>query len=547
MHKILSLLVLFVFSVSFAQETDMPKGDLSSPRNAIFLFYSNSTNTEDREPDYAKAARIMHGLRGEEAIEKVKKLRKIIDGKGLKIVYKNIPDAKNYRDTLLDIERSNRYVLFPNRLPEVYLQQIGSKWLISDKTIAQIDEIYSDVFPYDNIEIKRFIPEWGHFKLTKLLQVWQVLGFIITLILAYILGFLVRWIVIGVMSKIEKYLVNYTTDRIHKTIIKVSKPITFIIIIFLIERTLPVLDLDVSVSSFLFTGFDFANIVFWISVLMTFISLSVEFYTEYASTTHSQLDDQLAPVISNVLKIIVIIFGILQVLTVIGVNPTSVLAGASIGGLAVALSAQDTVKNLLGSFMIFLDKPFHIGDWIEAGTVTGTVEEVGFRSSRIRAADTSVFYIPNNQLAELVINNKGARSYRRYTTQVGIRYDTPPELMQTFIEGVRQIIIKHPNIRNDAYNVEFTNFGDSSLDILINVYFIALDWNSEQSSKHILHMAILKLANQMGVSFAFPSSTLMVEQFPEKTSFDMQYDLDPDRLSSIVDDILKDMSKGHNR
>ena len=94
--------------------------------------------------------------------------------------------------------------------------------------------------------------------------------------------------------------------------------------------------------------------------------------------------------------------------------------------------------------MIFLDKPFQIGDWIVGGGVEGTVEEVGFRSSRIRAADTSIFTIPNSKLSEIVINNKGLRKYRRYKTVLGIRYDTPPELIEAFVKGVRQIIEVHP-------------------------------------------------------------------------------------------------------
>ena len=166
--------------------------------------------------------------------------------------------------------------------------------------------------------------------------------------------------------------------------------------------------------------------------------------------------------------------------------------------------------------MIFVDKPFHIGDWIEAGEVVGTVETVGFRSTTVRAADTSVYQIPNSALSEMVVNNKGLRAYRRYTTNLGVRYDTPPELIDAFVVGVRKIIEFHPDTRDEAFNVEFNGFGDSALLIMVNVYFTVLDWNKEQASKHSLHMAILKLAAELGVEFAFPSTTVMIEQFPEK-------------------------------
>jgi MscS family membrane protein len=189
--------------------------------------------------------------------------------------------------------------------------------------------------------------------------------------------------------------------------------------------------------------------------------------------------------------------------------------------------------------MIFLDKPFRIGDWIEAGEVVGTVETVGFRSTTVRAADTSVYQIPNSTLSEMVVNNKGLRAFRRYTTHLGVRYDTPPELIEAFITGVRKIIELHPATRDDAFNVEFSGFGDSALLILVNVYFTALDWNEEQASKHSIHMAILKLAAELGVEFAFPSTTVMIEQFPEKKGLDVQYNIDDKKIQQIIDNTGK--------
>jgi MscS family membrane protein len=211
--------------------------------------------------------------------------------------------------------------------------------------------------------------------------------------------------------------------------------------------------------------------------------------------------------------------------------------------LAVALASQDTVKNLIGTIMIFVDKPFHIGDWIEADTVVGTVEEVGFRSTRIRAADTSIFQIPNSKLAEIVINNKGLRLYRRYKTNLGLRYDTPPELIEAFVQGVKEIIIAHPETRTESYNVEFTGFGDSALLIMVNVYFKSLEWGTEQSSKHRLHIAIVKLAKALGVEFAFPSSTIMIEQFPDKNSIDLKYNTDQDQISVAISKTLSNFDK----
>ena len=277
--------------------------------------------------------------------------------------------------------------------------------------------------------------------------------------------------------------------------------------------------------------------VFWIYVFLKLVKVVMDIYADYAESTHGKLDDQLVPILYNFLKGLVLFLGLLKLLTLFGVEPVTVIAGASIGGIAVALASQDTVKNFIGTIMIFVDKPFHIGDWIEAGIVAGTVESVGFRSTTVRAADTSVYQIPNSTLSEMVVNNKGLRAYRRYTTTLGLRYDTPPELIDAFVKGVRKIIELHPATRDDAFNVEFSGFGDSSLEILLNVYFVQLGWNEEQASKHSLHIAILKLAAEIGVDFAFPSTTVMIEQFPEKKNIAVDYNIEEDRIKNIIENL----------
>ena len=265
-------------------------------------------------------------------------------------------------------------------------------------------------------------------------------------------------------------------------------------------------------------------------------------YEEFTERTQSRLDDQLVPILNNFLKGLVLVFGLFKVLRLFGVDTTTLVAGATIGGLAFALASQDTVKNLIGTIMIFLDKPFHIDDWIEAGEISGTVEQVGFRSTIVRAADTSIYQVPNSKLSEIVINNKGLRLFRRYNTNLGVRYDTPPILIEAFVKGIREIIIAHPETRSDSYNVEFTGFGDSALLIMVNVYFKSLVWGVEQSSKHRLHMAIIKLAKELGVEFAFPSTTVTIEQFPEKKSLSLKYNTDQETIDATVAKIVADFT-----
>jgi MscS family membrane protein len=184
------------------------------------------------------------------------------------------------------------------------------------------------------------------------------------------------------------------------------------------------------------------------------------------------LDDQLVPLVRKTLKAFVIVVGSLFILKYgLRVDIVPYLTGLSIGGLAFALAAQDTIKNFFGSIMIFIDKPFQVGDWITSGEVDGTVEEVGFRSTRVRTFRNSLVYIPNGKIADATIDNHGLRKYRRFYTNITITYETPPELIEVFVDGLREIVRKHPKTRKDFYNIYLNNLASYSLEVMFYVFF----------------------------------------------------------------------------
>ena len=488
------------------------------------------------EPE--KAAKTIYGLPEKQAIDKAVKIKKVLDGKGLYVDFSKIPTDPNYNDTIGYVKQY-RYVLFPERLPEVYVEKIGSKWYYSPQTVNVIDEIYSEVFPWYVQKIQALVPKIGHKKIVGI-EYWQLIMIVILIVISFLLYGLIKAIAYFVLQKTQYKITHSSSDEIKKVLKKLAHPISLLGVVWFLEKVIPSLQFGIEINKWIFLFLNIVSTVFWIYVFLKLVQVVMRIYAEFTERTHSKLDDQLVPILHNFLTGLVFFLGLLKLLTLFGVNFTTVIAGASIGGLAVALASQDTVKNLIGTFMIFLDKPFHIGDWIEAENVVGTVEEVGFRSTRIRAADTSVFQIPNSKLSEITINNKGLRKFRRYKTNVGLRYDTPPELIEAFVNGVRKIIIAHPETKSESYNVEFTGFGDSALLIMINVYFKSLDWGVEQSSKHRLHIAIIKLAKALGVDFAFPSSTLIIEQFPEKQPIQLKYQTDIESIRNAIDSVIKD-------
>ena len=533
MRKLFYLLFLVSF-ISNAQK-DSVGVDLSNPHATLYthLYFLQSDSYEPK-----KAAKTILGLSEKEAVKKVIRIKKILDGKGLFVDFDVVPKDPNFKDSV-GLSSIQKYTPFPQRMPEISVEKIGEKWYYSAETTTKTDALYSAVFPWYVQKIQDIVPEIGHKKIMGL-EYWQLFMAVIFVLLGVVLFYIFKRIIFYLLNFIQHRLTKSTDISFDAYLKKLARPISLLLAISFIKKVVPSLQFSLETNTWAFLFIDIAEVVFWTYVFLNLVHVVMKVYSSFTAKTHSKLDDQLAPILHNFFTGLVIIIGILRLISLFGVDTGTILAGATIGGLAVALASQDTVKNLIGTIMIFIDKPFHIEDWIEAGEVSGTVEKVGFRSTSVRAADTSVYQIPNSKLSEIVINNKGLRLFRRYNTNLGVRYDTPPELIEAFVKGLREIVIAHPETRSDSYNVEFTGFGDSALLIMVNVYFKSLAWGTEQSSKHRLHMAIVKLAKELGVDFAFPSSTLMIENFPEKKGFNPKYNIDAASINVSIAKILED-------
>ncbi|WP_299016218.1 mechanosensitive ion channel family protein [uncultured Polaribacter sp.] len=539
MKNILFLLLFApILVIAQNQEQDSIKVDLSNPHATIYthLFFLQSDSYEPK-----KAAKTIYGISEKKAIDKAIKIKQILDGKGLFVDVNRVPTNPQYKDST-GYSAYSRYVLFPQRMPQVYVERINGKWYYSAETVAKTESMYREVFPWYVQKLQKIIPVSGHKKFLGV-ELWQFIALLILLILTYLLFLIAKKIAFSILLKIQHQITKNTNLEVNKVIKKLAHPISLLVTVAFLDKFFPSLQFNLEINKFVFLALNIAKTIFWIYVFLKLVQVVMRIYAEFTERTHGRLDDQLVPILHSFLTGIVIVVGIFRVLLLFGVNATTMLAGATIGGLAVALASQDTVKNLIGTIMIFIDKPFHIEDWIEAGEVVGTVEKVGFRSTSVRAADTSVYKIPNSKLSEIVINNKGLRLFRRYSTNLGLRYDTPPELIEAFVKGVREIIIAHPETRSDSYNVEFTGFGDSALLVMVNVYFKSLAWGAEQSSKHRLHIAIVKLAAALGVDFAFPSTTVTIEQFPDKQNLSPKYNTEKTRIDNAITKVLGEFTQ----
>ena len=253
---------------------------------------------------------------------------------------------------------------------------------------------------------------------------------------------------------------------------------------------------------------------FWI--LLRIIDFIAHVFKYKALFSLSKSDDQMVPFIKELSKIITVIFAFFVILgTVFNLNVATIIAGLGIGGIAVALAAQDSLQNLLGSFTIFADKPFLVGDLVRIDKFEGTVEKVGFRSTVIRTLDKTLVIIPNKKMVDSPLENLSLRNLRRVKFKIGLRYDTSAEVIRKICEEVQKVVNDHP-VTNEDTLVTFDSFGDSILNIQV-LYFISIvDYNDYMRIRQDLNYKIMAIVKVNGADFAFPSQTVFHDYVAEK-------------------------------
>jgi len=330
-----------------------------------------------------------------------------------------------------------------------------------------------------------------------------------TISLSILLGsFILVKILYWIFSNILKKITSKTKTSLDDILIeKLEKPITYLV--FIIGYWIAVHQLKIAENILLnLEKVAYIALVFVITSIVSRIvdAIITEVMMPMTDKTESEFDDQLIPVVRKGLRAIIWIVGIIVGLDNIGFDITAMIAGLGVGGLALALAAQDSVKNLFAGIMIFLDKPFKMKDRIQIDGFDGIVEEVGLRSTRIRTLDGRIVTIPNSSFTDNSVLNVTSQPAMKVKLNLGLTYDTDEKGMQRGIDILKEIISDNSNLVTDNYSVGFKDFGDFSLGILF-IYYVKPDahWLDAPST---INMEILKRFNAEGLEFAFPTQTI---------------------------------------
>lgn len=217
------------------------------------------------------------------------------------------------------------------------------------------------------------------------------------------------------------------------------------------------------------------------------------------------------PLIKKTLGTLVVVFGVLMAVKSVGVDVGAVLAGLGIGGLAIAIAAQDTIANLFGSFVVVIDRPFKLGEFVRIGSYLGLVEDIGMRSTRLRSLDKSLVVIPNKTVAAEPVTNLSRFIQRRVEQVIGLTYETSPEQMEAMVGEIRRIILDEPEVDPSSVMVYFRDYSASSLDIWVVYVVKDPDFPKHMALRQRINLAIMRAVATRGLSFAYPTQTLYFE------------------------------------
>ncbi len=338
---------------------------------------------------------------------------------------------------------------------------------------------------------------------------WRILALFGIILVAFLIGKIARYLFKKSGDKFEteeRFVAATTLHSIGKSAVFLSVSFGITISLAVLElQSKKIADLADTVGAILLT-IGVGYFVYWLS------DVPSVWFTKMAKGTESKLDDMMAPVLRKSLRVSVVILVLVQIAQILSDRPiTSIIAGLGIGGLAIALAAQDSIKNFFGSIVLFVDKPFEIGDRVVIDGHDSTVEIVGFRSTKIRTLDGHLVTVPNGELANKTIQNIGKRPYIKRVANITITYDTRPEKIDRALEILKEILNSHEGMHADLPpRIFFDEFNPDSLNIVVFYWYHPPDYWKYMAFSERFNKEVFRRFNEEGIEFAFPTQTLYV-------------------------------------
>jgi MscS family membrane protein len=337
------------------------------------------------------------------------------------------------------------------------------------------------------------------------LELWQWTGLLLLVFLAGVLS----WFVAGIGRRILRPLAARTDTSLDDRILEATLAPARLLLavgVFAVGSGF----LELSPQAFTVLGrIEVALVVIavaWIG--LRGVDIGVGSIREHLKRNERRAALAILPMGGRSSKVFLIVIAVLVMIQNLGFNVTGLIAGLGIGGLAVALAAQKSIANLFGGVTLIADQPIQVGDFCKFGDRTGTVEEIGLRSTRVRTLDRTLVTIPNAEFAEVQLENYAARDRIRIHAMIGLRYETSPDQLRHVLAEMRKLLIAHPMVSESPARVRFIGFGPHSLDLELFAYVKTGVWDDFLKVREDIFLRIMDIVRDSGTSFAFPSQTL---------------------------------------
>jgi MscS family membrane protein len=395
---------------------------------------------------------------------------------------------------------------YSDRSVDILLQLVPREdgihiWKFSNRTVAEIPSLYGQ-FGYQPFEEKlsKIFPD-----ITFLgWQLWQWFIFLICAGLAVLAARVLTWLG-GTLLHLKD------TGMRRQTAKFVLGPLRILLFFIFLHLGIQMIGPSSTIRSISQAGTFWTIAVAW--TLARLVDLLVYWWTERLQEGEEKTARILLRPVRNIVVVLIILIAALVWLSNVGFNVSALLTGLGVGGIAVALAAQDTLKNFFASIMILLDKPYRIGQRIVVKGHDGMVEEIGLRSTKIRLLTGHLTTVPNDQMANLDVENIGRRPHIRRLTNITITYDTPPEKVEKAIDIIKQQLDDHKGMDPEfPPRVYFNEFNPASLNILVIYWYHPADYWGFQEFGQEINLQIMREFTKEGIKFAFPTNTTYLTQ-----------------------------------
>jgi len=338
-------------------------------------------------------------------------------------------------------------------------------------------------------------------------ELWRILVMSGIIALAFFLGKILKFSFNRTAPKLKAH------DQVLLSIVfeSAARSITFLVFAFGLRVALSFLIIAEGIQGLVFTSVEVLIVLSIAHFFYRQIDVIDTWLQRFSrEADDSQIDDMLIPIVGKTIRVTVVILAILQIAQTLSDQPiTSILAGIGIGGLALGLAAQDTIRNFFGSLMIFADKPFNVGELINLEDKLGVILEVGVRTTKIRTLDGHMLTVPNGQLANMTIHNIGKRPFIRRVFDITITYDTPPDKVKQAVEILKEILEDHEGMNPDfPPRVYFDEMNSDSLNLKCFYWYHPPDFWQYMDFTQWVNTEIFRRFNEEGIDFAFPTQTI---------------------------------------